>query len=183
MDGLTSEADKEVEKQLIEAIKGGDAAGLVKLLDSADDQQNVLQMPISMAQPTNHAFGKAATLLQLASYRPERTGETASVLLDRGVEVDIHSACGLGMTERMEEILSKNPAAVSHQVDTYFPTQYAIMAKQADSIDCLMEHGDDPNREMKKVSYFGWEDDIVASDYTPWRGFPSLKVSPDTAPT
>lgn len=164
------ETDREqFQKQLVEAIKTGDAKSLVKLLDSADDEQDVLKMRISIAKPTNHGIGHAATLLQFASYRPERSGQTVSALLDRGAEVDIHSACGLGMTERIAEILSADPSAVSHQVDTYFPVQYAIIAKQAGSIDCLMQHGDDPNRDLKKVAYFGWEDDVADCQYTPWK--------------
>jgi len=167
MSELTDDTD--LEQKLFEAIKSGDAEGLATILDSADDLEKILKLRIGIAQPTNPVIGIGMTLLQFASYRPERSGEAVSVLLDRGAEVDIHSACGLGMTDRIEEILSENPNAVSSQVDTYFPIQFAITAKQVGSVDCLMKHGDDPNRDLKKMAYFGWENDVVDSDYTPWK--------------
>jgi len=167
---MNSELDEiDREKKLLEVIMKGDAEGLAKILDSADDQQELLRQRIESSRPTNHAIGHGATLLQFASYRPERSGGAVSVLLDRGAEIDIHSACGLGKTDRIEEILTRNPDLVSEQVDTYFPIQYAITAKQPESVECLMKHGDDPNRDLRKMAYFGWEDDHVDSEYTPWK--------------
>ena len=161
--------DSDREQRLIETIMKGDAAGLAKILDAADDQQELLTHRIGNSRPTNHVIGHGATLLQFASYRPERSGDAVLVLLDRGAEIDIHSACGLGRTDRIEEILSTRPDAVTDQVDTYFPIQYAITAKQPDSVDCLLNHGDDPNRDLKKMAYFGWEDELVDTDYSPWK--------------
>jgi len=71
--------------------------------------------------------------------------------------------------DRIGELLSADPAGVDGQVDTYFPIQYAITALRPDSIQCLLQHGDDANRDLKKVAYFGWEDDTVDQTYTPWK--------------
>jgi ankyrin repeat protein len=32
-----------------------------------------------------------------------------------------------------------------------------------------MSLGDDPNRPLKKVAYFAWENDLIESTYTPWK--------------
>lgn len=166
---ISSSDDSDFERMLVDAVMNGDAARLVKSLEAATDPQELLNKKISLARPTNHSFGKAATLLQLASYRTRGDGDTVSVLLDAGAEIDIHSACGLGMTDRIAEILDNSPDDVSKQVDTYYPLQFAITGKRVESIDCLMLHGDDPNRNLKKVAYFGWEDEVVDCDYTPWK--------------
>lgn len=161
--------DSKFEQMLVDAVMDGDAAYLSKSLEAATDPQELLNRKISLATPTDHSFGKDATLLQLATYRTRGDGNTVSVLIDAGAKIDIHSACGLGMTDRIAEILHNNPDAVSKQVDTYCPLQYAITGKRVESIDCLMLHGDDPNRNLKKVAYFGWEDEVVDSNYTPWK--------------
>lgn len=164
-----SSDDSDFERMLFDAVMNGDAAALLRSLEEATNPQELLNRKISLARPTSHSFGKDATLLQLAAYRTRGDGDVVSVLLHAGAEIDIHSACGLGMTERIAEILDTDPDAVLEQVDTYYPLQYAITDKRVESIDSLMLHGDDPNRNLKKVAYFGWEDEVVDSDYTPWK--------------
>ncbi|WP_419189732.1 ankyrin repeat domain-containing protein [Stieleria marina] len=72
------------------------------------------------------------------------------------------------MTERIQYLLRDRPVGVSDQVDTYFPIQFAITAGRPEVIQFLVEHGDDVNRNFKKVAYFGWEDDAIGQDYLPW---------------
>jgi ankyrin repeat protein len=98
-----------------------------------------------------------------------KQANAAMILIEHGAEVDIHSACGLGMTDRIEQILAEEPNAFEKQVDSYFPIQFAISASQPDSIDCLMRAGDDPNKDLSKVAYFGWEDAALDLDYQPWK--------------
>ncbi len=156
------------ERDYIDAITSGDAAGLAKLLASQEDVGS-LTATITDPRPTNHAIGHGMTLLQLASIRTRKSGDPAAVLLDHGAEVDLHSACGLGMFDRIEELLTERPLGVNDQVDTYFPIQLAITAGRSDVVQCLANHGDDVNRDLKKVAYFGWEDDACDQRYTPWR--------------
>ena len=33
----------------------------------------------------------------------------------------------------------------------------------------MVEHGDDVNRDLRKVAYFGWEDDAIDQTYTRWK--------------
>lgn len=135
-------------------------------------------------QPTNHSIGYGMTLLQLASYRQRDGGCPSSVLMKHGAAVDLHSACGLGMVERIDELLASQPEGVNRQVDSYFPIQFAITAGQPTVIQCLADHGDDVNRDLRKVAYFGWEDEARDQIYTPWKpihmaslwGFDSKRV-------
>lgn len=157
------------ERIAIVAIKNGDAENLASILDSTSDVKKLLSAKIADDRPTNHAIGKDATLLQFSCVRPWQGNDLSPLLLEHGATIDLHSACGLGMTDRIEEIVGDDPRSVDAQVDTYFPVQYAITANRPDSIQALMKYGDDPNRDLKKVAYFGWEDDAVGQDYTPWK--------------
>ena len=132
------------ERILVDTIKRGDGAGLTEILQAEADPQELLTAKIELARPTNHAIGRGATLLQIASYR-QRSKEAATVLLEKGAVVDVHSACGLGMISELEKILKADPGASSTQVDTYCPLQFAITAKRVEVVECLMQNGDDPN--------------------------------------
>lgn len=157
------------ERVIITAIKNGDTQQVASILASANDVTKLIQTQILDPNATNHAIGKGATLLQFASFRPWKGENVAATLVAAGAPVDLHSACGMGMTDRIDEITKADPSAVNQQVDTYFPIQYAISAGNAESVRCMMQNGDDPNRDLKKVAYFGWEDDAVDQDYTPWK--------------
>lgn len=152
----------------IDAITKADDARLTELLRSSDVDE-ILSDTIADRKPTNHSIGFGMTLLQLASIRERKEGNPAKLLLDRGATVDFHSACGLGMIERIEHLLQDRVQSVGDQVDTYFPLQFAITAARPEVVGLLAEHGDDTNRNLKKVAYFGWEDDAIDQDYTPWK--------------
>jgi ankyrin repeat protein len=160
---------KNVEPSVIEAIKSGDTAGLRQLIEASDDLTRFLAAKVSDPSPTNHAFGYATTPLQFASFRPWKDVDSASILIEYGATIDIHSACGTGRVEDIERLLEESSQAYEAQVDHYFPVQYAIAASVAESIDVLMNHGDDPNRDLKKMAYFGWEDEVIDASYTPWK--------------
>lgn len=157
------------EQLLIEAILAGDDIRLTQLLRTSEELEVLLQRQIESTKPTNHAIGRGFTLLQLAAFRARKNGDPASVLIEHGATVDLHSACGLGMTNRIDEILDAKPDAIHRGVDSYVPMQFAITGSQPAAIACLYEHDDDPNRDLRKVAYFGWEDDIANDDYTPWK--------------
>ena len=157
------------EAELIEAITKGEDDRLLELLRSADNLDELLGARIENPQPTNHAIGFNMTLLQLASVRTRGSGKPASILLEQGAKLDLHSACGLGQLDFIKETLTSDPDAVNKQVDGYFPIQFAITAAQPEVIRCLAEFGDDPNRDLRKVAYFGWEDDTRDQNFTPWK--------------
>ncbi|MDB4778163.1 ankyrin repeat domain-containing protein [bacterium] len=170
--------------EFIDAIKSGDANRLADLFRSSDNHQQRLNATITDLQPTDYSIGGDMTLLQFASFRSWNSGDPAAVLIDHGAKVDLHSACGLGMTDRIAEILAVAPDAIHDQVDSYAPIQFAISGAQSEAIECLIEHGDDPDRDLRKVAYFGWEDETREQHYTPWKpihmaslwGFDSTRV-------
>lgn len=164
MDELNLELDRAVA-----AIKAGDDATLEKVLENAQNLEQLLVARISDRNVTNHAIGFDATLLQLASFRSWNQGNACEVLLRYGAEIDLHSACGLGRIDVIEENLSAEASRLQGQIDTYFPLQYAITATRPEAIDCLMRYGDDANRDLEKVAYFGWENEVVGSNYQPWK--------------
>ncbi len=155
------------ERDFIDAITNGDDVRLAELLCSCDTDEPLVAT-IADRQPTNHAIGFGMTLLQLASIRERKPGNASKLLMDHGAVLDLHSACGLGMIERIERLLHEGTQRVGDQVDTYFPMQFAITAGRPEVVQFLAEHGDDVNRNLKKVAYFGWEDDAINKDYTPW---------------
>ncbi|MEM7385897.1 MAG: ankyrin repeat domain-containing protein [Verrucomicrobiota bacterium] len=171
------------ERPLIEAITKGDDQQLATLLQS-DAGGDALVARISVPQPTNHAIGFGMTLLQLASVRKWKEGNPSKVLIEHGAAIDLHSACGLGLVDRIGGILADHPHYLDEKVDTYVPLQFAITAGQSDVIRCLAEHGEDVNRQLRKVAYFGWEDEALDQDYLPWKpihmaslwGFDSKRV-------
>lgn len=156
------------ERNFIDAITNGDDRQLKKLLQT-DVGGDALVATIADSRPTNHAIGSGMTLLQLASIRKRKGGNPAQVLVDHGAEIDLHSACGLGLISRIEELLAENPEGVNEQVDTYVPIQFAITSGRSEVIECLAKHGEDVNRDLRKVAYFGWEDDARDQNYTPWK--------------
>ncbi|MDA8745936.1 ankyrin repeat domain-containing protein [Rubripirellula amarantea] len=156
------------ERDFIDAIVNGDDSRLAELLCFCGDDEPLVAS-IAGRRPTNHAVGFGMTLLQLASIRERKPGNPSKLLIDHGATVDLHSACGLGMIERIEQLLHDRPQGVSDQVDTYFPMQFAVTAGRPEVIQFLVKHGDDVNRNLKKVAYFGWEDDAIDQDYTPWK--------------
>ena len=155
------------ERDFIEAIINGDDARLAKLLRAGDGDEPLTTLIVDR-RPTNHAIGFGMTLLQLASIRERKDGRPSKLLMDCGATIDLHSACGLGMLDRIESLLNDHPESVNDQVDTYVPMQFAITSGRSEVIQLLVEHGDDVNRPLKKVAYFGWEDDAVDQAYTPW---------------
>jgi len=101
------------QRNYIDAIINGDDERLAALLQ-ADADGGPLSATIDDDRPTNHAIGRGMTLLQLASMRERKGGSPAKVLIDRGAEVDLHSACGMGMNQKVAALLAENPDAINH---------------------------------------------------------------------
>ena len=93
----------DIQRSYIDAIVNGDDKRLISLLQAEEDGDPLIAT-IKETQPTNHAIGHGMTLLQLASIRERKNGNPSKVLIEHGAEVDLHSACGLGMNERIVTI-------------------------------------------------------------------------------
>ncbi|MFK7821228.1 MAG: ankyrin repeat domain-containing protein [Planctomycetaceae bacterium] len=151
------------------AIQKADVDSLNAILASTSDLPALLAAKVNRRDISNHAIGYDMTLLQIASLRKRNDIDMSVALLDAGAEMDFHSACGLGVVIEIGSQLNSEPDLLSSSIDSYYPIQFAITASQVESMKTLLEHGDDPNRELKKVAYFGWEDDYDICQQTPWR--------------
>ena len=89
----------------------------------------------------------------------------AHEMLEEGVDCDLHSACSLGLVERIVS-LSKH-IDLSDEVDLLPPLGWALLNAQVDATRTLLEHGDDPNRAFARIGFFVWETKV--RDEVPWR--------------
>src|SRR5262245_14318896 len=80
---------------------------------------------------------------------------------------DIHAACSSGDTEAIKYAVRLNPDAISDERDGYLPVQLTI-PKHPDALTCLIQSGENPNRPIRKVHWFQWEDEAVARGLTGW---------------
>jgi len=113
----------------------------------------------------NWFSGLGMNLLQLASF--VRPAAAQLLLADGHVEIDLHSACALGDTRLVEEIIASSPGALDTQIDTYHPIQYALGHPEV--VRLLLSHGDDPNRPIEKLAWFEWEDRAAMRRVARWR--------------
>ena len=81
---------------------------------------------------------------------------------------DLHAACSSGDTDAIKRALRLDPDALHEDRDGYLPVQRTIPA-YPHALTCLMECGEDPNRSIRKVHWFQWEDAAVACGLTGWR--------------
>lgn len=81
---------------------------------------------------------------------------------------DIHAACSSGDTDAIKRALHFDPDLIHEERDGYVPVQRTIPA-YPEALACLIEGGEDPNRSIRKVHWFQWEDEAAARGVTGWR--------------
>lgn len=81
---------------------------------------------------------------------------------------DIHEACSFGDTDAIKHALRLDPDGIHEDRDGYVPIQRTIPA-YPDALICLMEFGVDPNRSIRTVHWFQWEDAAVKLGLRGWR--------------
>ena len=144
------------------AIRDRDFSAFADRLAAIDDVAD-----LAIANDVRYAnwySGLGATLLQLTSFvQPD----FAEAVLDRGAELDLHSACALGNMDAIERLLAAKPSSIDTKVDSYLPIQFALRHPQA--LRMLLEHGDDSNRSIRKLAWFEWEDQAAERDLSQWR--------------
>ncbi len=96
------------------------------------------------------------TLLQLAAlYEPS----LAVKLLDSGFECDLHSACALGLPDRIQELADES--SLGELAEHLPPLGWALVRGKEQSIDALLKSGDDPSRPLKRIGFFLWEIQVM----------------------
>ena len=154
------------EDTIIKAVKQGDTDRFQAEIEKLPDLEAVLSNKFE-SDLTGGSFGAQTTLLQFASSSSPNV-EIPELLLSLGAELDFHSACALGRLGWIQQALATDVTALDWQVDTYYPLQYAI-PRQPEVLRLLMEHGDDPNRPIRKVAWFYCEEEAVRQGLKPWR--------------
>lgn len=92
------------------------------------------------------------TPLQVATlYEPT----SASAMLADGVECDLHSACGLGLTDEIKRLANSDSFRI--YADMLPPLGFALLKSQVDAVSMLLESGDDPNQKLPRIGFFVWE--------------------------
>lgn len=139
---------------LITAIRDEDLPAFKEIVSSLSLE--VLNRP-NTKHYKNWFPGLGFTILQLTSMvRPEY----AKILMDRGVEIDLHSACALADTQTIKKILAEDAGLINKSIAGFYPIQFATKKPQA--LNLLLEHGDDPNRDIKYLAWFDWESKAAA---------------------
>lgn len=91
--------------------------------------------------------------------------ETAAALLDRGVECDLHSACALGLTDRIA-VATEADFGILREWLT--PLGFALVRARLDAVRALLRAGDDPNRPLPRIGFFAWEVEAMAGGHGMW---------------
>lgn len=102
------------------------------------------------------------TALQLAAIHDE---EAARRMLARGIECDLHSACALGLIERIAEATDGELGTVAEGLT---PMGFALVRTRRESVSALLQAGDDPNRALQRIGFFVWELQAFAAGDGRW---------------
>ena len=149
-------------EKIIEALRKNDESEFVQQLD--DFGEPIVFAGTNSVHFANWFSGVGLTLLQLTVFvRPNFVKH----LIDRGVEIDLFSACALGDAAAIERWLDEIPNAFDQEIDSYFPIQFALRSPEA--LKKLLSRGDNPNRSLQKMAWFEWEDQATQRGYSDWR--------------
>ena len=97
-------------------------------------------------------LGTASPLsaLQLAALHD---AELAQRLIGCGLPVEAHSAAALGRLDDLRHF----PAQFGDLAEHLTPMGFALLKGRLDSVQTLLDAGDDPNRPLPRIGFFVWE--------------------------
>lgn len=109
-------------------------------------------------------LGKASdlTALQLAAIHDEKA---ARRMLAQGVDCDLHSACALGLIDRIAAATEDELGAFAEALT---PMGFALVRSRRESVSALLRAGDDPNRPLQRIGFFVWELEALAAGHGHW---------------
>lgn len=102
------------------------------------------------------------TALQLAAIHDE---EAARRMLEQGVDCDLHSACALGLVDRIAAATEGELGVVAEWLT---PMGFALVRTRCESVSALLQAGDDPNRALQRIGFFVWELQAFAAGDGRW---------------
>lgn len=138
---------------------------LSSLLD-ARDYGALRALMLTRSQDSRAQVGLGAesdlSVLQVAALYDEKT---ALALIDLGLECDLHSACALGLTDR---IGAATEAEFGTPKEWLTPLGFALVRSRLDAVRALLRAGDDPNRPLPRIGFFVWEVEAMAGGHGMW---------------
>ena len=102
------------------------------------------------------------TALQLAAIHDEKA---ARRMLARGTDCDLHSACALGVVDRIAAATEDELGTVAEGLT---PMGFALVRSRRASVAALLRAGDDPNRPLQRIGFFVWETEALAAGHGRW---------------
>jgi ankyrin repeat protein len=121
--------------QMFEAVKSGDVASVISLLDAHPDLVNA-----------KNENGVSAVLL--ATYFGHR--EIAEVLIARGAELNIFEAAAVGNLDRIKILSAENEGLInSYSADGFTALGLAAFFGRKEVLNFLLAHGANPNAASK----------------------------------
>lgn len=122
--------------------------------------------------------GIGFSILQLiCMVRPEY----ATPLIERKVEIDLHSACALGINQTIENHLKKDLSYINNSIAGFYPIQFAI--KNPYALKLLLEYGDDPLKDITKLAWFDWEVKAVEKGLAQYKPMHLIAVGRGSVPS
>jgi len=94
--------------------------------------------------------------LQLAALHDVELGQR---LLGRGLACDVHSAAALGQLDDVR----RHAARFGDLAEHLTPMGFALLKGRLDSVEALLDAGDDPNRPLPRIGFFVWERKAIGS--------------------
>lgn len=117
--------------EFFDAVKQGDSAWVRELVQSDPDLVN-----------QRNDDGISPVLVALYAGKED----TAQVLIDEGVELDVFEAVATGRLERVEELLQQSPDLLNaYSADGFTPLQFAAFMGRQNAVDLLLARGANAN--------------------------------------
>lgn len=102
--------------------------------------------------------------LQLAALHD---ADAAARMLGRGVACDLHSACALGLADEVARLAT--PRSCGRTAEELTPMGFALVRGQRAAVAALLAAGDDPERPLRRIGFFLWEQQALAAGHGNWR--------------
>ena len=131
-----------------------------------DRWQRCRELIVAAATKTRSQIGldgtSDLTALQLAGIHDN---EAARRMLTRGIDCDLHSACALGL---MDRIAAATEGELGTVAEGLTPMGFALVRMRRESVSALLQAGDDPNRPLQRIGFFVWELEAFAAGHGHW---------------
>jgi len=147
-------------KELLSFVRNKDLLGFEACLSKSEELIN----SINLERYSNWFPGIGFTLLQIVSFV---NPTFAKPLLEKGAKHDIFSAAALGEFKLAKKIATKTPALLQKPIGEFYPIQFAMSSPEI--FEFFLNIGESPDRLIKKVGWFDWEDSAIQNNLSQWK--------------